>query len=445
MPRAGDTLKRLARSPAFCLFLVALAARLAWVALNPPVPEEILTRLNDSTDYDLLARNLLAGEGFSGRGGNPSVIRAPLYPIFLALVYLLAGKGNLIAIAILQAFLSAGASVLTMLVARHLGAPRWAALLAGLADAMYPVFVYQSALILTESFHRAIQMAALLVTLRASLGTRLIPWFAAGLLWGGAALCRPAAIGIAAFVGIWILIAARPRNFARRLLVAAVFGMGCWVVLAPWTARNYAVSGRFVPVAANLPTALVHGTSHLSLHARRWFAGEDLIGVDEELLWHTQLRAFDGANEELAQQDAYLAMWKEFAKEHPGRLTRLSFLRVTQFWSPVIQNDSRAVRLAALMSMGPILLSGWVYAILGLFVVRWRPLAWRGALLCLLIAVAATLPHALSMPDVRYRTALIDPVWIAAGGAGLGILIALARMRTPFATARPDSVSEQTS
>lgn len=414
------------------VLLISLTARVAVVALKTPTVEGTLTLLNDSTDYDLLARHLLEGEGFTGPTGNPSVIRPPLYPLFLALTYLVAGTQNLTGVAFAQAVIGMLTTALSIWTARLLGARGAWCLLAGLGHALYPVFIYQTITILTETLFQFLHLLAITATLAAGRQTRSLPWLLSGALFAVAALCRPAALATGVIAAAWCLIASR-GVLSKRLRHSALLAFGLALTLSPWIVRNYQVSGQFIPVASNLSVTMVHGTSRLSVHAGRWFDTEtELIPVTDDLLWHTQLRAFDNAQEELAQQERYSELWRTFAQEHPARLLYLSFRRTLQFWSPFIQNDSRTARLAALVTMTPVLVAGWIYVIAGLFHAfpkalgqrRRRRLVPRAALLCLGVAIISTLPHALSMPDVRYRTALIDPLWIAAAVAAVSMLFA---------------------
>ena len=419
------------------LLVLSAGLRIARVLADPPAAAEVLTPLADSTDYDLLARQLVAGAGWVGPGGDPTVIRPPLYPLFMAMIYTVFGAGNLLAVALVQALVGGLGSVLTSLVARKVGAPAWAALAVGGVDAFYPVFVFQAGLILTEAPHRPLQMAAVLMTLKAADERRLPPALLCGVLWGLSALSRPVALlGIPAMM-LWLAYVTRADGW-RAVRGVAAMGLGAALVMLPWSARNYAVSGRLIPVAANFPVTAVHGASTHSVHANRWFTPEELIDLreDRSLLWHTQLRAFRGPAEELETQARYKQMWREYVAAHPGAFAELTLRRIGQFWSPMIENKSRMARWAALVSMSAMLVMGWLGVVIGLRGAPDSP-AFRGALLGLLVAATATLPHAISMPDVRYRTAHVDAMWIALGGLALAWVAGLRRPPAPLPPARP--------
>ena len=68
------------------LLLLSFFLRIAYFCLDIPVPEQ------DTLDYQELAKNLLNGQGFVSREnwfGLPMYYwRPPVYPFFLALMYL---------------------------------------------------------------------------------------------------------------------------------------------------------------------------------------------------------------------------------------------------------------------------------------------------------------------------------------------------------------------
>src|SRR5690348_3327991 len=70
------------------IFLLALAVRLAFIALFWMPPE------SDRIWNDAVARNLLAGHGFTASQSEPripGVFRTPGYPAFVAAIYYVAG------------------------------------------------------------------------------------------------------------------------------------------------------------------------------------------------------------------------------------------------------------------------------------------------------------------------------------------------------------------
>lgn len=405
------------RAAPWIVFAVALAAALAMALLRPPDPAETLTLLNDSADYDHLARSLLDGRGFSAPTGEPTAFRPPAYPAFLAAVYAVAGISDFKAVAIAQAFLAAAQALALWAMARRAGLGPLAAALAGLAAGLHPAFVFQVPQVLGEVFHRALQGGALLVLLEA-FRRRSLRWCAAaGVAFGIAVLSKPTLVASAPFVGLWLLWALRREGAEWRaaLLAAALFTGCAGGTTMLWTARNYAVSGAFIPVSTNFPVTFSFGVTKHSVHAASRSDPADLMEAPEDLLWRTQLRAYRGIAEERSYGAALRARADAHVAARRGWFALLTARKALQFWSPFVRN-SPAVRAVAFAAMAPVLVGGWWFVASAL---RRRDERLAFAVLCLAVALPAMLPHALSQPDVRYRLSLAEPLWIvmAAGTA----------------------------
>lgn len=74
-----------------------------------------------------------------------------------------------------------------------------------------------------------------------------------GLIWGAATLVKSVTLIAPVFILMW---AAAHYDVRRAVRTTAFFTAGLLLVVAPYTARNYAVSGRFIPVNAQASFAL---------------------------------------------------------------------------------------------------------------------------------------------------------------------------------------------
>ena len=223
------------------LFGAAFMLRLGYVLQGSEVPSQ------DTPDYDEIALNLLAGEGFVSRatfhGFEMRSWRAPFYPFFLALVYGAAGYDHLW-VKIAQALVGAATVVLIFDLARRLHPP--AALSAGLLTAAYGPLVASSNEVMTEIwFTFWLVLAARLLTVPATAPWRY--WLGGGLVVGLAVLTRPVAL---LFLPALALTRAwrRQDRWGRRTLW---LGLGICLAVAPWTLRNYGVHGAFVAVSTH--------------------------------------------------------------------------------------------------------------------------------------------------------------------------------------------------
>ncbi len=294
------------------------------------------------------------------------------------------------------------------------GLPKRAALLAGAVAAIYPAFVFQSSQMLTEVLHRFLQTGFLLCLVMATKRGCSRWLIAAGVLFSVAGLNKSTLFAAGPFVVAW-LVAVRWNASGRKraLRDVLIFGGAAGIVLGAWTLRNATVSGRFIPVSSNFPITFSQGVTKHSWYTARWNDESELMAAPDDFLALTQLRSYRGVSEELAVGEEWAADARQFIGEKPGWFAALTFRKALHFWSPLIRNSLPA-RIVALVTMGPVLLLGWIWLFRH---IRAAGPERRLAYLVLAIAIPVTLPHAISQPDVRYRLALVDPLWIVLGAA----------------------------
>jgi len=218
------------------IFFFALAVRLLFVAFRQWVPD-------DAIGYDTLARNLLAGNGFSLKGGPPyelTLFRTPVYPYFLSALYSVFGFHDLV-VYVSQALLGAATCCLMYFVARRYLTQRAALLTAGL-NAIYPLTSHFVAAKLTETLYTFLMCGAIFLIIYAY-QKRSWPWMsAAGIVLGVASLCRPEALLFPFFLSGLFLLLHRFRKSCWKMSGALIF---CAVlVTTPWLVRNYQVRGK---------------------------------------------------------------------------------------------------------------------------------------------------------------------------------------------------------
>jgi 4-amino-4-deoxy-L-arabinose transferase-like glycosyltransferase len=224
------------------VFLLSLAVRLAYWGVFPAEPLE-----TDAIDYDTIGWNLAQGHGYTNPAGEPTAFRPPVYPLFLAGVYYIAGH-NLDWVRWVQALLGAGICVLVCLTTRRLYDDR-SAKLAGLLCALYPPLIIPTAAILTETLF----MFWLGLAVYGVISTRGLGWrFASGLALGLALMTRSILIFFLPFLMGWFILV-RER---RALVSAAAVLSGVLLVALPWTIRNYSHFGAFVPLTTHGGLAL---------------------------------------------------------------------------------------------------------------------------------------------------------------------------------------------
>lgn len=435
MARSATTTSRafsaVRRHPLVLILLVALALRVGLVATTGEyVPHA------DSIDYDRNAIFLAEYGRYlpstQAEPGSPSAFRPPAWPYLLAGVYEVTDArwtaGRLAAavlgtLSVLLVYLI-GDAVFGRAVAR------WAGWLA----ALFPPMVFMSGSLGAESLFVFVMLVAVFATLRARASPHALRWaLLAGAACGLAALTRtnglvlvvPVAVGLAAAAGFRL-----PRPSLPALLAPAVAAVAMVVTVAPWTIRNAAAFGEFVPVSTQGGYSM----------AQVWNAESDSSGPTRGAPKFGPLEPYQhraGTDEvELDRELRELAL--DYAREHPGyviELAGLNLLRMfklaahesfTYYWN--LERDLTAPR-RALDSIGLAIIVLLVLLALVLRESR-RTLAeapwWLWLFPALLLASTVWL-----FGNPRYR-AQIDPFLVLAAAVGVSAL----RNRLPSPSGR---------
>jgi 4-amino-4-deoxy-L-arabinose transferase-like glycosyltransferase len=224
------------RRTLYLVFFLALLTRVAFI-----LTQQDGFYFPDSTMDSQTAVKLLSVGEFGGGFG-----RAPGYPVFLAAVYWLFGE-SIFAIRLVESFMGALLAVIIAQIGRRVGGEMVGAL-AGVVWAVYPLGIFVAGLVyptgLTAMF-LACGVYCLLPATHEELSAKGV--FAGGLFFGLAALTIPVALLTIVVVAGWVFFWVRRCRFR----LAALLLLGAAVSLAPWTARNFFVLGRLVPVQAN--------------------------------------------------------------------------------------------------------------------------------------------------------------------------------------------------
>ncbi|MFO0550418.1 MAG: hypothetical protein U0271_18630 [Polyangiaceae bacterium] len=269
--RVGARLADWLTRPA-AIFAVALAARVA-VALwafdrIPPTA--------DGAYYDVIAKRIAAGEGYTWAWPDGTITYAAHYPVgypaLMAFVYLVAGPRPG-AVMLVNALLGAAGAWFTHRAAMLAtgdteGGPRRSsvpAALAGWAVALHPALLSYTPALMTEGVTTTLLGAALAAVgfARRRRGA-LVGFITLGLVLGVATFVRPQTIVLAP---LFAVVAARgdgskrgSRGWGRVGALAALTTAAALVVVSPWTARNCSRMGRCALVSVNGGWNLAIGT-----------------------------------------------------------------------------------------------------------------------------------------------------------------------------------------
>jgi 4-amino-4-deoxy-L-arabinose transferase-like glycosyltransferase len=277
-------------------------------------------------------------------------------------------------------------------------------LAAAVVAACYPPLVVICGYALSESLYAALALLATLLVDRAfaaawprrSIGLGI----AGGVATGLAALARPAILPFLGLVVLWLM--ARRRGWLAVAVVA-----GCALAIAPWTARNQAVYGRFVLVASEGGVTFWTGNNRLARGEGDLAANPEMKRAALEIE-----RAAGGATPEALEGVFYRAALDDI---HADPAHFLLLLAKKAFYAVVPVGPSYALHSARFVSASvvPYLIvlpcAAWG---------AWRTRGRRPRPVPLwLLASAAWLVCIVFFPQERFRVPVIDPVLIVYAAA----------------------------
>ena len=397
------------------IFLVALILRLVPVVAMRTMG----IGLDDMFQYDMLARSIVAGNGYRWYAqadlpliqsyihldltstnydprGVLTSFRPPLYPVFLALIYFVAGVGaqRFFIARLVQTVLAASLAPLTLALARRFFPDRTrAAVITAWVIALYPMLVIYPLSLATENLFFVLVLASILVLLKAA-EKRSSGWFGlAGILIGLTALTRSVSLAFAGLAVLWIWFALRERKMA-----IVVFAMVSLVTL-PWMIRNTLLYHRPTGIETALGYDLYVGYHPAGTGTFQYPQSLDLLPMLD-----------DGQRDAVGRQEAL-----EFIKADPGRFPYLVVRRagyffglerraLTYFYS---NNFFGHISTALLLLIAAILCLPFVlvstFGIFGLAFTRWR----KETLLMALFFIGYITPHFFIIAEDRFHLATV--------------------------------------
>lgn len=376
----------------WAIVVVALTIRVLFTVVVDPSIGESPDELSDARAYHLLGHNLANGEGYVRpfdleRLGleRPTSEYPPVLPAFIAVLDR-AGvdsvDGQQLALCLLGALTVGGIG----LAGRRVGGDA-AGLAAAAIAAGYPMLFQADAILMTESPYALLVTASMLLAYRAADRPSPRSFAALGAVLGLGALTRSEGLLLVPLLAVPLALGLRGCPTTRRLRLAGVAVGVAALIVAPWTARNYAKFHTLVPVSNNIGTVLDGANCPLTYsgtHIGFWrstfgatvaesddcFEGFDIARPD-----------FDEAETAASHRDAGL----RYARDHAGRLPLVAAARLGRTFG--IYDVFEQVRLESLEGR----------------TVRWQTLGTRAYWFMLPLAVAGAV-------ILARRRALLTPL-----------------------------------
>lgn len=398
------------------IFIVALILRLIPVifAINLGIG------LDDMFQYDMLARSIVSGQGFRWYAepdlhmveqfipfdladsdydprGILTSFRAPLYPAFLALIYVFSGlKWRFFAARLAQAVLGAFLAPMTYHLAQRLF-PQQGLEKARKASAwfiaVYPMLVLYPLAIATENLFIPLVTGALIALLHARQSHHWKHYLAAGILIGLAILTRSVIVLFVPFAMLWAWRYGGHKLGAGIVLAAVI------VLTVPWAIRNTKVHGRLTYVETAIGYSLYVSHHPESTGSFQFGPSLDLISILDDV-----------ERDQIGREKTV-----EFVRQDPARVPYLMLRRLGHFFGL----ERRALTyfysnnffghfpLPLLIFVSVIFLSPFVVvAALGIGGIPF--LRWRSDIIIALLFLGVYLfPHLIIIAEPRFHLAIV--------------------------------------
>ena len=419
------------------IFLLALLARLAVFFLavsgfflvgegqvQANLAENIVSgrgfMLSESMFHDSDPRRDASLEFFRETGGfygvllpeKPTAFLVPGFALFEALIFAVAGLGNLTAVVGVQLVLGLLTVFLGMRIASRFLSGWWYTA-AGVFIALDPFELYFQAVPATQALFSLLFVAGLLFSLRYLEKPRITNGVVAGLVWGVTFLVRPAALPMVAWLAVMVLAAGK---FSIRLLPSILVMLASFaVVLTPWVLRNRNTMGRY----QLLP---LQGGVQMWEYNGRIFTDAFLDEAEGARLLYGPVRQFwlPRLNQaELAEFPAFTTE-TEFQRDSVLYSRQSSFLKA----NPLVFLHLSACRFAEFFKPFPLNRFSPVHTMLGLLSFFWVGVFFFAGMLLLIrtgrvgvytagVIAGYILMHLLTASGTPHRVALDVPLIIA--------------------------------
>ncbi len=285
-----------------------------------------------------------------GSSSGPTAHFAPIYPIFLALIFKIFGTdvmSELIRQVFNTVFIAFHYALLPFL-AKACRLPVSAGVLAGLLGAILP-FHFLSEVRGQESALAALALVCLCLLSLKYMSSRNIGQLRAvilGVSWGVGALITPSLIPVLGGFMFLRGITSYGDSFFSFIKEVATIGVVIALVLSPWAIRNYIQLGDLIWTRSSLGVEL--NMSNNDLASAAWLdntAGREKGGHPWESTSEYQEYLEVGEVEYNRKKLATAVNW---IRENPGRFLALTAKRIQYFWLPKMERAGQGLLLGVL-------------------------------------------------------------------------------------------------
>ena len=302
--------------PAALIFILAFSLRLLFALFSPDAALG-----GDAQLYEHFASSLAEGRGLVNQAGGPSAFYPPAYPLFLALLRVVFGKGYLY-YKIAQGLVGAITCVLIYLMAKTLF-NRPIGLIAGIISSLYHFFIVSNMLMMSETLFTLFLTLTIWFWIRARNGQKSRDAILLGVCLSLGALTKAAFFYFFFLIlAIELIQAGRAQRFSPRFSKAILLYICSFALLiSVWVIRNYSLFGKCI--YGSTQTGIV-------LYSAYHPKDEKIFGVNAD---DKVFRQAAKINSEIESNEFLIAQTFKAVRNAPAKLYRYLLLKAMNFWS----------------------------------------------------------------------------------------------------------------
>ncbi len=373
----------------------------------------------DSNDYINAANSFVNGTPYPLQSEFHPMYRPPMFPYLIAIVWLIFPQ-SILAIKITQVFLHVGTIIIAYKTIYEVLQKHYASFFGALLVAINPLLVAHTVDFYTEPLHTFLCILAMFLLVKMLKADKFMYFaaFYAGVVFGMAALCRPAILGVT--ILLFLVIAVfhlKDKQCLRFLIAVGVLFVSMFLTILPWTYQNYKQTGEFILIndgfSYNLWLGNLPGTIKLY---EEDFATKQENQAFADYYWGTVQRE---KLKELEKSDNYYQLkinerelvWRREALKNMtqdyGLTVRLFWGKLKAFWTPFLNRftyGNSIVNIVALFVIGT-----YIFGIYGMYLFSSNSIGRSYVILLLVTFAVTTVVHMLIFGFVRYRVPNVDP------------------------------------
>jgi 4-amino-4-deoxy-L-arabinose transferase-like glycosyltransferase len=374
--------------------------------------------------YDHIAENLATGHGYRVFDDTSlTMLRSPGFVVVLAGIFYLFGK-SILAVQVVQYFMSAGTAVFVYLIANRLVELRLLSIVAAAVFLFHPMVLVSDSRGGVDTMLMLCMAASTWLLYRAIERQRIRDFVLLGLAFGVTMLVKPSVALMLPAVGLYLMFARSVWQSSILLLIRdfMITAVVAGLVMVPWVVRNYEISGHFVPTMTVGGLAVFQGVEVVKHHnedKEHLELLEDAAVEQSHIAHEMGLRVhedffpqFYSVQDELTfYNELGRRAWEDY-RNHPMLLVEAIVHNSWAFW---FEGRTHAATIYDLFIMVPFLVLSGIGAVM---IISREPKGW----ILVVSIVAFTLPHLVVIAIARHCGTIIPLMAVLTSGSLLAVM-----------------------